>query len=203
MGRLLWTHRDSEQNRRVAISLYAQGSLAAPLGLPVAFDRFLIVLGWSAQAVTTAWLVRHVRSIWLRLGIVGLLAASILYILGNYREPFLLDGPELLGLRTWPGRIWLSAVVALAGGVSAYLLARDYSRSQWRLDRAIAEICTLLATLAAIMAAATLLLEMPRRYTYGTLGILAKRIPTPGWASLPPRAWARLSTARSTCGWQT
>jgi uncharacterized membrane protein len=173
LGRLLWTRRDSEQNRRVAISLYAQGSLAAALGLPVAFDRFLIVLGWSAQAVITAWLVRHVRSVWLRLGIAGLLAASILYMLGYYREPFLLEGPTLLGLLV-PGRTWLSVVVALAGGACAYLLARDYGRSQWRLDRAIAEICALLASLAAIIAAATLLLEVPRRYTYTVLGILGK-----------------------------
>jgi uncharacterized membrane protein len=171
LARLLWTLRESEQNRRVAISLYAQGSLAAAVGLPVAFDRFLIVLGWSAQAVTTAWLVRYVRAVWLRLGIVGLLTASLLYILAYYDETFMLRGPDLLGLHL-AGRTWLAGVVALAGGLSACLLARWYSLSLWRLDRVISELCILPAAVAAVIAASTLLSQDPQTDLYAWMGIL-------------------------------
>jgi hypothetical protein len=171
LARLLWILRESEQNRRVAISLYAQGSLAAAMGLPVAFDRFLIVLGWSAQALTMAWLVRYVRSVWLRLGVAALLGAALLYIIAHYDKTYMLQGPDVFGLHL-AGRTWLAAIVAMAGGTSAFFLARWFSRSQWRLDRAMGEICTLLASLAAVVAASTLLSPDPKADLYAWMGVL-------------------------------
>jgi uncharacterized membrane protein len=161
LARWLWTRHASEHNRRVAISLYGQASLAVGVGLPVAFDRFWIVLGWAAQAITIAWLVQHVRAVWLRLGVAGLLVASVVYIVTYFDETFLRTGPDILGMML-PGRAWLAAVVAAAGGVSAYLMACWYDRSQWKLDRAVAEACLLLAALSAVIAGATLLSPSPK-----------------------------------------
>ncbi len=154
LARALWMMSDGEQNRRVAISFYGQASMAAAVGLPIAFDRQLIGLGWAAQALTITWLVRHVRAVALRLKVPLLLLAGIVYIAIYFQDPFMTEG--LLS-----ARCWLAVVLCAAGAVSAWLFACWYRQSDWMLDRQLGEVCAALASAAAVIAGATLASSAP------------------------------------------
>ncbi len=161
LGRALWVLSASEPNRHLSVSFYSQGSMAAALGFPVAFDRAAVVLGWSAQALTLVWFVRHVRSVLLRAKVPLLLAGGLVYIAWYFASPDMLEGSTVLGLHVVT-RMWLAAGVALAGAVAAWLFARWYTQSTWRLERAMGEVSAALGTCGAVIAVATLVALEPQ-----------------------------------------
>ena len=161
LARVLWILSSTDGNRHLSISFYGQASTAAALGFPIAFDRSAIVLGWSAQALTIAWLVRHVRSIVLRAKVPVLLAAAIVYIVYFFDQPYMLEGRAAAGFH-FVTRMWLAGAIALAGGVTAWLFGRWYAQSTWWLERSLGEVCAALATISGVIAGATLLSPTPQ-----------------------------------------
>ncbi len=181
-ARGLWTLRPSEQNRRAAVAVYGQAALAAAIALPVAFDRQLVVLGWAAQAVTMAWLVRHVRSVGLRVAVAALPAAAIIYIGVMFQREFMLAGPTVWDLHL-ATRTWLAGCVALASAACSLLMGRWYATGGWQVDRLVGEACAVLAAAATVIAGAALLSASPPADLWvwviiavaGCLGLLSHR----------------------------
>lgn len=161
LARALWVLSSTDGNRHLSISFYGQASTAAALGFPVAFDRSAIVLGWSAQALTIAWLVRHVRSVVLRAKVPALLAAAIIYIVYFFDQSYMLEGAAVMGLHLVT-RMWLAGAIALAGAATAWLFGRWYKQSSWWLERSLGEVCVVLAAIAGVIAGATVLSPTPQ-----------------------------------------
>ncbi len=122
-----------QTSERVRLALWLNGAAMLALAAPLQFDRYMVSVSWSVQAVVTLWFCRRYSSTWLQVKGVGVLVAAVVHLYCfEYRDPELTKTVFDIGRWTFSWSVGLFALSALCayGGTAVLLIKRVASGSQ-------------------------------------------------------------------------